>query len=89
MQIRKTLTLLMVLPLAACVQPASEVMTGVPVAVQTPAPVTAPAPIPTRVSAAPALPRTTLARGPVSILEAPTNSGSDAPASPVVIDLYD
>ena len=89
MQIRKPLTLMMLLPLAACVQPAAQVMTGVPVAVQTPAPLTAPAPSPTRVSAAPAQPRATPARGPVAILEAPTISGSDAPASPVVIDLYD
>jgi len=89
MLIRKTLTLLMLLPLAACVQPDEEVLTGAPVAVRPPAPAPTSAPRATRVSAAPALPRATPARGPVAILEAPTNSKSDAPSNPVLIDLYD
>ncbi len=87
MRIRKTLSLLILFPMAACVQPAPEVMTGVTVA--PPPPAAAPALNPTRVGAAPAQPRTTPARGPVTIPEAPTYSGSDAPSNPVVIDLYD
>ena len=83
MRFRKTLSLIILFPMAACVQPAPEVVTGVTVA---PPP---PAAAPTRVGAAPAQPRTTPARGPVKIPEAPTYSGSDAPSNPVVIDLYD
>jgi hypothetical protein len=86
-RIRKALSLIILYPLAACVQPAPEVMSGVPVAA--PPPAVAPAPNPSRVATAPAQPRTTPARGPVTIPEAPTYSGSDAPSNPVVIDLYD
>lgn len=84
---RKILILTLLLPLTACVQPAPEVITGVPVTA--PPFAAAPAPTPTRVAAQPAQPRTAPARGPVTIPEAPTYIGSDAPSNPVVIDLYD
>ncbi|PTX52344.1 hypothetical protein IQ03_01134 [Gemmobacter caeni] len=87
MNSRKILILTILLPLTACVQPAPEVITGVPVTAPPPAAV--PAQTPTRVATPPAQPRTSPARGPVTIPEAPTYSGSDAPSNPVVIDLYD
>jgi len=86
MRIIKTATLIMALPLAACVQPAPVPMTGVPVAAAALPPAAAPA---ARAPTAPAQPRTTPGRGPITIPEAPTYSGTDAPSKPIVIDLYD
>jgi hypothetical protein len=89
MKFRKPLIFILLLPLAACVQPDPDLMTGVPVAAPAPAPAVAPAPNAARAGAAPAPARTTPARGPVTIPEAPTYTGSDTPSDPVVIDLYD